>query len=524
MVMKYLKIHIIIILSVFIANSCTDHFEKINTDPLSLTAEKVDVSLIGLAFAQAEYNTVNGGPFWFLVSENMFADLYCQYFAVILPDRDTDRYIQTGKVRRWAWNNFYVKAAPNIKLVEDAALKNGLEIQNAIAKVWKVFAYHRITDYWGPVVYSEFGNGQNTVPYDQQESIYRNFFTTLDEAVIVLKANAGGNGFGNHDLIYAGDVNQWIKFAGSLRLRLAIRIIYVDATLAKEQAEKAVSEGVIELNANNAMVDTYADSPNPINTITNWGEYRMSSAMESVLKGFDDPRMPEYFSPAASGDQDGDGIPYEGLRNGQANIDMVPQLKVDYSDVGQRYRPEASTQYWPIPVMRAAETFFLRAEGALEDWDMKGTARELYEEGIRMSIKEFTSVDDNVINAYITSTNTPVSPDTIWDTPAMSDIPVAFDTGGDKDRQLEQIITQKWLALYPDGWEAWAELRRTGYPRLYSRLNSDDPTIPPDEIMRRMTYIDTEFDTNREAVEVAIASPEIAGKDHGLTKVWWDKK
>ena len=158
--MKYLKIYIIIILTVFFANSCTDNFEELNTDPISLTADKVDVSLIGLAFAQTEYNTVNGVHISFLASQNMFADLYCQYFANTQPDRNTDRNIQTGNAARNAWISFYGQAAPNIKLVEEAALENGLEIQNAMAKVWKVFGYHRITDYWGPIMYSEFGNGQ----------------------------------------------------------------------------------------------------------------------------------------------------------------------------------------------------------------------------------------------------------------------------------------------------------------------------------------------------------------------------
>jgi len=155
---------------------------------------------------------------------------------------------------------------------------------------------------------------------------------------------------------------------------------------------------------------------------------------------------------------------------------------------------------------------------------MGGTAQGLYEAGIEMSITEYTSVDQATIDAYIANTNTPAAVDDAWDTPPSSDIPVAYDAGGSAERQLEQIITQKWLALYPDGWEAWAELRRTGYPKVYDRLNSDDPQIGVGEIMRRMVFVSSEFDTNADAVEVAIASPEIGGNDKGLTKVWWDKK
>ncbi|MCK5279037.1 MAG: SusD/RagB family nutrient-binding outer membrane lipoprotein, partial [Cyclobacteriaceae bacterium] len=243
-----------------------------------------------------------------------------------------------------------------------------------------------------------------------------------------------------------------------------------------------------------------------------------------VLKGYEDPRMPEFFSPALNGHQDGDGVPFEGLRNGQLKNDMNQEMNLNHSDVGPRFAPNTLTEYWPIPVIRAAETYFLRAEGALEGWSMGGTAQDLYETGIEMSITEFTSANQGIIEAYITSSNTPAAVDDAWDTPPLSDIPVAYDASGSAERQLEQIITQKWLALYPDGWEAWAELRRTGYPKVYDRLNSDDPQIDVGEIMRRMVFVSTEFDTNEDAVEAAIASPELGGNDKGLTKVWWDKK
>ena len=521
--MKYLKILIIIVIAIFFANGCTDDFEEINTNPLVLTAEKVDVSLIGKAFAQAEYNGVYEVDWRFQVAQNLFADLYCQYYATTASYFSSDRYIQVGSWASTAWGSFYSRAATNIKLVEDAALKNNLPIHNAIINIWKVYAYHRITDYWGPIVYSSFGNGETYVPYDQQEEIYRSFFTTLDEAMAVLKSNTGGNAYGSNDLIYSGDVNKWIKFGASLRLRLAMRVKYVDPDLAKKQAEQAISEGVIESNDDNAFVATFLASPNPINSITAWGEYRMSAAMESVLKGYDDPRLPEYFSPSKTS-VDAGTPSYEGLINGQAKVDMGPSLNTDYSDLGPRFLPAAMSENWPIPVMRAAEVYLLRAEGALEGWSMGGTVKDLYEKGIEMSITEYTSVDQTTIDAYIASANTPVPPGDKWGTPALSDIPVAFESGGTKERQLEQIITQKWIALYPDGWEAWAELRRTGYPKVYARLHSDNPNVPADEVMRRMVFVELEFNTNKKAVEEAVASPEISGDNTGLHKVWWDKK
>jgi len=346
--------------------------------------------------------------------------------------------------------------------------------------------------------------------------------TTLDEAVSVLKSNTGGNAFGNNDQIYSGDAGLWLKFASTLRLRLAMRVKYVDPGLARSEAEKAVNDGVMTDNADNALMLTTASSPNPINTITNWGEYRMSTLMESVLKGWDDPRVSTYFNPAVDGDSDGDGNPYEGLRNGQSQIQLTDSKNLDHSDVGDHFQPANIGGNPPIVVIRAAEAYFLRAEGALDGWNMGGSAQDFYEQGIRLSIQEWTGTDDATIDAYISNANPPASAGP--EHPAVSDIPVAYDAGGSNDRQLEQIITQKWLALYPDGWEAWAELRRTGYPIQYERLNSENLDVGPGDIMRRMVYVTSEFDNNRSGVDAAIGLSEIGGSDKGNKKVWWDKR
>jgi len=249
----------------------------------------------------------------------------------------------------------------------------------------------------------------------------------------------------------------------------------------------------------------------------------MSAAMESVLKGFDDPRTSTYFTPAANGDSDGDGNPYEGMRNGQSKADKG-NASLDFngsnSDMGSQWRPDALSEGTPIRVMRAAEAYFLRAEGALEGWSMGSSAQELYESGINMSLLEY-----GVPNAaYINSLNTPAPVGDVHNTPALSDIPVKFDTGGSNERKLEQIITQKWLALYPDSWEAWTDVRRTGYPKLYARLNSDNPNVPTDMVMRRVTFVTAEYDNNTEAVNAAVGLPEMSGGDKGSTKLWWDKK
>ena len=126
------------------------------------------------------------------------------------------------------------------------------------------------------------------------------------------------------------------------------------------------------------------------------------------------------------------------------------------------------------------------------------------------------------IDAYIASTDLPSAPQDSWSTPPLSDIPVAFDSGGSAERQLEQIITQKWLALYPDGMEAWAEYRRTGYPKLYPIIESQNPRVSASEVMRRMTFVSSEYDNNAEATQAAISL--LGGPDENDTRLWWDAK
>ena len=149
---------------------------------------------------------------------------------------------------------------------------------------------------------------------------------------------------------------------------------------------------------------------------------------------------------------------------------------------------------------------------------MGGTAKDLYEQGIALSIEEETGAAADP--AYISSTATPVEADA--SSPATTDIPVAFDEGGDKERQLEQIITQKWIGLYPDGWEAFAEVRRTGYPKMYPLVAVENANLTENDIFRRMTFVASEYDNNGDAT--AAAEGLIGGPNNNATRIWWDKK
>jgi hypothetical protein len=240
----------------------------------------------------------------------------------------------------------------------------------------------------------------------------------------------------------------------------------------------------------------------------------MSASMESLLKGYSDPRLQKYYSPApATGE-------YKGLRNGLsiAQLAESPLNNGDnLSNVGPDY-VEGKANENKLSVMYAAEAYFLRAEGALNGWNMGGTAEELYNNGIRTSLAQWGITDQPAVDSYVNSTSLPVSLDDYLASPPVADIPVKFSTVPEVQR--EQVGTQKWLALYPDGIEAWAEIRRTGFPTLYPIVNSDNPDLPVPQYIRRFTYIESEYLTNNLAVMGAQSL--LNGPDKPSTRVWWN--
>ncbi|WP_353186055.1 SusD/RagB family nutrient-binding outer membrane lipoprotein [Parapedobacter lycopersici] len=506
---------------------CTEKFDEINTNPKSVTVNGLDQSSYGLVVKKAFYGAVFYGDVMpFLRGHAAFTDLYANYQAHTHPDFFSDSFVLNGAWLNEFFTGFYRNAAPQIKYVEDFAVANNYQVEAAMMKVWRVYTYHKITDFWGPIPYSNFGNGEKTVRYDSQDVIYHDFLSTLEGAIEVFKANAGQTSFlGSQDVIYGGKVDQWLKLASTLRLRLAMRIKYVEPELAKTHAEQAVADGVITDNADNGYVTSSIDWPNPYNTITQWSDFRMSADMESVLKGYLDPRVADYYSeaaqPDAADDPAGVVFNYEGIRNGQSKSDKQGQgFNAKASNMAAPYLLVGSKgPNWQL--LRAAEAYFLRAEGALEGWNMGGTPEALYNQGVLMSLAEYGHAGTDLLgNDYLTSTRVPVKPDAV--TAPASTVPIAYDASAGKERQLEQIITQKWIALYPDSEEAWAERRRTGYPVLLDRLMSDNPDFTVSDIPRRLPYVSSEFDTNREAVEEAITL--LGGADNGVTKLWWDKK
>lgn len=503
----------IAILSIF-SYSCTKDYAEINTD-------KNAVAIIGDAEIPFLFSgAIAAIPWGDQTAENLFSAQYAQYFACNATYFPSDRYTMVSDWVQYNFDPMYTRVAPQLQVIMEKKDPGSAEV--ALANIWWVYAFHRVTDYWGPIPYFSIGAGGTSVPYDPQDKIYEDFFKRLKEATSILDSKRSETPFGSYDLIYNGNVDKWIKFANTLRLRLAVRISNVNATLAKTEAEAAYAGGVFTTSPGD---DTYSPKNtkdiNRISQMSNWNEFRMSATMESVLKGYDDPRISEYFIPAKNTGT------YEGLRNGLSESQLGDAMNKPNanSHVGPRW---SSLAYGGIPnhlstpanVMCAAEAWFLRAEGALLGWSMGGTVKELYENGIKNSMLQWGVTDESVIQNYINSTNVPMAPADYLNSPAVSNIPVKFSA--DANVQKEQIATQKWLALFPDGMEAWADYRRGHNNKLYPVANSDNPDItdPTTQWIRRITFLESEKQSNGAEVEKAVNL--LGGPDKITTPLWWD--
>lgn len=513
-----------LVISSVLLFGCTKNFGSVNTDANSLSS--VGSNEYPYMFSYA-LMTPTLSPDNFEIGEGTIASVYSQFFSQAAHSFPTDRYVVVQPWMPACWNPVYINAAPQLKTI--ISNTDAQSAENALANIWWVWMFHRVTDYFGPVPYFDAASGKTSVAYTPQDSIYYDFFKKLDNAVTVLKNHTGEKPFGSYDLVYGkktDPVSAWIKFANTLRLRLALRISKVNPTVAQQQAEAAAAAGTMDNVNDDAYMPKNTVNYNEFNGLAvtaGWDDIRMSSAMESILKGYSDPRLSVYFQPAvATGN-------YSGARNGMYTSEKIidQNSRLFTSNLGTRWTYwDLNVNDWkthydvPQDIMHAAEAYFLKAEGALNGWNMGGaSAQSLYETGIATSMAQWGITDATVISNYIKNTATPVALNDYFNSPAVNDYPVQWS--GNTTMQRKQLAQQKWLALFPDGMEGWSEVRRSGYPELYHVIHSDNPDITPDKFIRRMPFLTTEVQTNGAAVTNAIQM--LGGPDNVTTPLWWDK-
>lgn len=524
-------------LSIGLAASCTDSFEAINTNPNEAHENDLnrDNLKTGAFFTQMINNVVlykdgtGNESSDYQVAQGLSHDIYSGYIG----PTGTWQSGSNNCTYKMTWyeqmfTKPFSKIMPAWQSLVEAAEKAGQPEIKALADIVKVEGMHRVTDTYGPIPYINYGSGSLNTAYDKQQDVYKKFFEELDNAIEVLTpfAEAGSTLMQDYDNVYDGNVRSWVKFANTLRLRLALRIVYADASLAKTEAEKSIanSVGVIETESEHAQLLHSKLSyyhPNIDIQDFNAGEIRMSAAMDSYLNGYGDPRRTSYFVAAVS-----DGK-YHGVRLGTGNINAKTDA---YAGSGiSRLNIDKTTT--PIVWMTAAESYFLRAEGALRGWNMGGTAKDFYEAGVRMAFQEAGVSGADSYLADNTSTPAAYEDNTGDgnDAASPSTITIAWDDAAGFETNLERIITQKWIAMYPDGPEGWSEYRRTGYPRLFPVVNNQSSgQVSTSVQIRRLPFPNSEYTVNATAVSAATATlnseSNNATGDNAGTTLWWDKK
>ena len=517
-------------------SSCTDNFTDFNSTDGAYTDElqKYDNQTNLVPFSTIQkgiiYQTgVNGTDWQYQIIQNLAADMFCGYFhdmnGAFNANNSTYNLNNGWTSAMWVYTYGYVM--PSIADAEKLNTEKEWPLYHAITKILKVATLHRVSDYYGPILYDGFGTADQKP--QSQEEVYKRFFEDLATAVNILKDYKGGVSFESADFMMPEGKRtpaQWLKFANSLRLRLAMRVSNVAPALAEEQAKAALDSkngGVLETA--NETVGQYGIR-NPLGGVAGWSEVYMNASLESYLKGYNDPRIKSYFNLAQDGrDKEGNII------KEVAGVKQLNSIEGEYKGVRQgtgvadnRYSTHSQTAITTgskIIVMSAAEVGFLRAEAALRN-STSENVENCYKQGITVS---FAQWDASGVSEYLESEETPAAYvdafDKKFDADAPTSITPKWDESAPLELKLERIITQKWLAIYPEGCEAWAEQRRTGYPRLIKvAVNNSGNTISTDDMIRRV-FFNQDYKTDNKALYDALVS-KLGGADNGGTRLWWD--
>jgi hypothetical protein len=494
--MKKIKYTILVLLLVFAA--CDEGFEELNVDPTKSSQinpkSKFTATLLKTSGERYEAWRAN----------LIYQSTMMQHFATTAGYWNGDKYTWNSGYASSLWDRYYTGP---VKLIEDilAQLRDegSPEEMIAIARIWRVTIYSRLTDLYGDVPYSEAGKGYLEgilkPKYDAQSEIYADMLAELEAAVGAL--GSGTSGWGDADIIFQGDQGKWQRYGNSMMLRLGLRLLKVDPSAAQSWASKAISGGVMSSNSDIAYIQHTA-GPEGINKNGNGevfsadGNPRISKTFMDFLEG--DPRQPILCARRSDGSTDPADL--KGFPNGlDASLLLALTGEENTNAYAEPNRSVITGEDAPMFFQTYAEVEFMVAEAGVR-WGLGGNPETHYNNGVTAAMKMLALygdggvISDAAITAYL-STN-------------------PYDAGN----ALEQINTQYWAATFLNEYETFANWRRTGLPVLIPVNypgNETNGTIP-----RRLTYPQGEENSNAENYAAAEAAQ---GPDVLTTRVWWDK-
>ena len=498
------KLFITILALSFAVVSCEfdKGFEEMNINPAK--ANQIDV---GNKFAWTALQT-SGGRYENWRNSLIYNSTLIQHFSTTAGYWSGDKYYRVNSYATSLWDRNYPSCVKGIEDIIDQLNSEGnTGTEMGMARILRVFIYHRLTDTHGDIPYSEAGKGyiDGTLKpkYDAQQDIYMDMLSELEGAVGQI---SGDSSMGNSDVIFGGNATKWKAWGNSMMLRLAMRMTKADAASAQAWAVKAISAGTMTSNDHIAMI-AHTDGPEGINK-NGHGEVfqvdsqaRMSKTMENHLTG--DPRLDVLFEPGSAS-----GGVQAGMPNGSTGS--------DYTDLNGNTVPGIATRHAysavasalqgrdvPMVFQTYAEVEFLKAEAAIRGWT-SGSAETHYNNGVTAAMKMLkqiypatTAITDAEISTFLAGPGK---------------LAASFPAN------WEMVMNEYWKATLLNEYEAYANWRRTGYPTLTPTKHPNSETNG--QIMRRMIYPGGEASTNAENYAAAVARQ---GADDWMTRMWWDK-
>ncbi len=475
--MKNKKLYILAILAIAFS-SCKKELDEVNINPNAPEIPQPDYLLTGTTKITAD-------TYWGVTNNMNSSLLFAQQWAKVQYTEE-DRFIYSNSSFTALWSTGYAQSIAGFNKIIELGDAQGNSNYKGVALVLRSWTFLLLTDAYGDIPYSQAAKIKQFVTpvYDKQKDVYYGILNDLKSAQAALdpagKVIAG-------DVIYGNNIASWKKFANALRLRIALRIADKDPAKAKQVIDEVQAEGGAYISSNSeSAILKYDVSPqqNPVAaSFETRNDYRISKTIVDKLFSLNDPRLPVY----ASKTENVTPQVYVGIPNGSTNSEASAIGLANSSKPGAYFLDAKA----PAVIFSYAELLFDRAEAAARGFTTEN-AENLYKQAITASFNQY-GISGTAVDDYI------------------NQVAVQYNAANYK----KSIGEQKWIALFGQGLEAWAEQRRLDYPQLTASVN----TVLNGKIPVRFIYPGTEQSLNGQNYKNAVSSQ---GADLLTTKLWFD--
>jgi len=479
--MKILKTLILSTALFLVLTSCDD-FLDINTDPNAATSVSPD-----LLFPTVLANVAANRAIEIMPSNAFFVNIWAPNGSAgvfINPDRYIISPFSTGNT----WSNWYGTSLRNLTLMVEAAESNEPARPNvaAQAKIMQAYLFFSLTMMWEDIPFTQSQDPEEfpEPEFDDQETVLRGVITMLDEAIA--QVQQGEAAVGDGDLIYGGDMDKWVRFANSLKLRTFMFLRNQDPTVDTQISDLLSNAPLIRSNADAAAIPFFDNNDNANNLwtlnnlfggFTNAGNGNIfvyaGETLVDIMNELEDPRRETYF--AFRTDDDGETF---------VEADYVGQTAgvSGFGGPTNAVSQNIIRRDWPNRMLTASEVLFYEAEFLATTGDLPG-AHDAYVEGVRASL--------DFLAPYTVLDSRAGESDGISEAEKVNYVVNLLASFSSENQALEAIHTQQYIEVLDRAPENWSHWKRTKFPTLNVAQNAD-----LGDIIRRFPYPPSEISSN----------------------------